>query len=289
MKASNIPMIRVAVLAVSMLLTHASLADEVKTINIPRQPVVGTAPVTQSLIVTEVSQPKGIMILLPGGSGKLNVAVDNKLSINANNFLIRSRFLLAGEGFHTVVMDAASDFLQLPGGLRNQRRTIQHMTDIATVIGFMRLRYGDLPVWLVGTSRGSIAAANAASVLPASPIGPDGVVLTATVTRPNINNDDSIQRVPVNQINIPVLIAHHEDDACGISPAEDIETLSMIIRDVAPKVKVKLFGGGLQGIEGPCDALTPHGFLGIEHRVTRYIAKETSKLLKKKSLSEESE
>jgi alpha-beta hydrolase superfamily lysophospholipase len=47
-----------------------------------------------------------------------------------------------------------------------------------------------VPVWLVGTSMGTVSAANAAARLMTG--GPDGLVLTSTVTRQGRERPESV-------------------------------------------------------------------------------------------------
>jgi pimeloyl-ACP methyl ester carboxylesterase len=57
--------------------------------------------------------------------------------------------------------------------------TSEHAADVKQAIAAMR-EVAPVPVWLVGTSMGSLSAANAAARLPEG--GPDGIVLTSSVT-----------------------------------------------------------------------------------------------------------
>jgi hypothetical protein len=78
------------------------------------------APIEQSYILVEAAPAataKAVLLLFAGGTGKLAIA-DQQLDINSNNFLVRSRHLFAAQGFHVAVMDAATDFLTCPLGLR---------------------------------------------------------------------------------------------------------------------------------------------------------------------------
>jgi pimeloyl-ACP methyl ester carboxylesterase len=128
------------------------------------------------------------------------------------------------------------------------------------------------PVWLVGTSRGTISAATAAARL--ANIGPAaaGLVLTATLTDDPVPDKDVFD-APPHLIDVPVFIASHEDDACFVSPPDDIDDL-VAAPAGAPKVKAeKLLKGGHGAISDACDALAPHGFFGVEAKVIKKIAK----------------
>ncbi len=83
------------------------------------------------------------------------------------NSLVRSRDLFHAAGFVTALVDAPSDH-RGEDGLGGFRLSAQHADDIGKVIAEVRARTS-LPVWLVGTSRGAISAANAASRLTGPP------------------------------------------------------------------------------------------------------------------------
>ncbi len=164
-------------------------ADEVITLNYTR--AAGGATVSQSyLLVHEgdpgltIANPIATLLLFVGGGGRLRLS-NQQLHIDAVNFLLRTRHLFAARGpFDVAVMDAASDFLNsglFPKGLRGQRVSAQYLEDMQRVTSDLRARFPGLPIWAVGTSRGSIAAALVAAQLN-RPQGPDGVVLTSSVT-----------------------------------------------------------------------------------------------------------
>jgi len=116
-------------------------------------------------------------------------------------------------------MDAESDLLTCPSGLRGQRTSAQYTSDLQAVIDDLRTRYPGLPVWAVGISRGATTAAQAgAAVAPTL----NGVVLVAAVT---VFSTPSVFDVALNSIPAPVLIVVHKGDACWVSPPGDAAAL----------------------------------------------------------------
>ena len=97
---------------------------------------------------------------------------------NGGNFLVKVREQFASHGFLVSVFDAPSD-QKGSDGMLGYRVTEDHAADVAAVVKRLR-ELATVPVWLVGTSRGTISAANAAARLP-PPSGPDGIVLTSTM------------------------------------------------------------------------------------------------------------
>jgi pimeloyl-ACP methyl ester carboxylesterase len=135
------------------------------------------------------------------------------------------------------------------------------------VIDDLRARYPGLPVWVVGTSRGSTAAAQAgAAVVPS----PSGVVLTSPVT---VTTTPSVFDVSLDAITAPVLIAAHKEDACPVTPPSDAAALAAALT-AARRVSTRQFQGGFPALDpDPCNALTPHGFIGLEPKVMEKITK----------------
>ncbi len=126
-------------------------------------------------------RPSAVVILFAGGNGVLALQPSGKIGTDlALNFLIRSRELFAREGLAVAALDVASD--QRRSGLNGDiRLSTRHAQDVAQVNRGLRKRIG-APIWLVGTSSGTISAAGVAARLAQSEPRPDGVALTSTQT-----------------------------------------------------------------------------------------------------------
>ena len=255
------------------------LSDTVEMIELTREPVEGDPadPVYQFYILIEVENAVGTIVLFAGGSGQLAIH-NNELHIRSTNFLVRSRHHFAAEGFHVVVMDAATDFLQLSTGLRGQRTGIAHLSDIATVINDLPGKLGDPgPICLVGTSRGTVSAGAYAAESPSDPNLPaiDCLVLTSSVTQlggPSISQN-LLDDVTLGSVNVPSYVVAHENDRCFVTPPSDITILESLLSVGSPKVKVKTFRGGTTTLSDECYSLSAHGFFGIEPQVVKGIGK----------------
>ncbi len=217
----------------------------------------------QVFLFIKVKRPVASVILFPGGSGTLNIE-NGVLGQGNSNFVVRSRFRFAAEGFNVAVVDSPSDYRNLRGA----RDTLFHALDIKGIIAYLR-EACNVPVWLVGTSRGTISAANAASRLKEG--GADGLVLTSTLFITG-GNGGTIWDVDLGSITVPTLFVHHKKDRCRLTPytpgAAEIKDLRN-----ASKVEQIAFEGGLRGRGRHCDGQGPHGFLGIEDEVVRAIGK----------------
>ena len=235
-------------------------ALEEEVVHIPTRPGV-TQP---ALLVMPSQPPVGSVILFAGGDGQLGLT-DGGMHWGRDNFLVRTRGLFADRGFLVAVVDAPSD--RGDRGLAQFRTSAAHAQDIAAVIAELR-RLAGKPVWLVGTSMGTLSAANAAARIPEAA---DGLVLTSSVTRRSKSNPDTLMDVDLAEIRLPTLFAHHKNDACKVTPYVDIPGAMRQLKR-APKVELLSFNGGSIPRSGPCDPLSAHGFLGIELEVVDAIA-----------------
>jgi hypothetical protein len=118
------------------------------------------------------------LILLVGGGGNLDLDEQGCPRSLMRNTLVRMLPALQRAGFITALVDAPSDF---PGddGLAGFRIAPEHADDLGKAIADLRT-WTKAAVWVVGHSRGTISAANAAARL-AAPSAPDGVVLLSAM------------------------------------------------------------------------------------------------------------
>ena len=219
--------------------------------------------VTQSYLLSSPASGKAraVAILFPGDAGRVDLERESaRVLLDQGNFLVRSRRLFTGSGIVAAVMDAPSDQSH---GMRDEFRLgSAHAEDIGRVVADLRSRFPGLPVFLVGTSRGTLSAAAAGSRLGKTV---DGVVLTATVflasrRQPGLNGFD------FSSIPVPLLFVHHVDDGCDYTPHSRAKRLA----DRYPVITVS---GGLPPQSKPCEAMSPHGFLGREADTVDVIAK----------------
>jgi len=228
--------------------------------------------------------PIAVLMLFIGGDGRLNLTLTQQ-NTGSTNFLARTRYQLAAEGYIVALIDAASDFLDhnhneirdangfLHGSglsghrLPNRLFGDKYLQDLSAVMNDLRGRYPNLPLLAVGTSRGTISAAvAAANVSPP----PDGIVLTSSLTGPSDLGD--LQSVDLEVINVPALIVTNQDDACLITKPEDSQALKMRFT-ASPRVRVRNFDGGSTPLSDPCESLSGHGFFGIEQKVIEAVTK----------------
>ena len=233
-----------------------ALAQPVQqVVDIPSRPGV-----TQRLLVLTPPRPRAAVILLAGGHGGLQLQADGSMNWGKGNFLVRTRNIFARQGLTVAVIDAPSDRQGTPF-LSGFRHTPEHAADIKAAISWLRAQ-ANVPVWLVGTSRGTQSAAHAAIEL-AGPDGPDGMVLSSTILTENFGRP--VPGMPLDKVRIPVLVVHHEQDGCMHCRFNDVPQLMDKLVN-APRKQLLAFKGGVN--EGdPCDAAAYHGFNGLERDV----------------------
>jgi hypothetical protein len=220
------------------------------------------------------ARPSATVILMAGGKGVLDLRPSGEIGTDLNlNFLMRARDLFVREGFVVSAVDVASD--QLRGGLNGDiRLSAPHGQDLMRVIGEARTRNPG-PVWLIGTSASVISVAAVAARFPKSKAGPDGAVLTSSLTvLAKGLCGRSIYFAPLAAIRVPVLSIGHQDDACPCSPggAEAGQKLMTALKGAAAKEHKVITGGDPPLSKSPCHARTPHGFFGKEEDVVKAIA-----------------
>ncbi len=233
----------------------------------PRVVDIPTRPgVTQRILLLGPENPKAAVILFPGGHGGLQISPEGRFKWGEGNFVVRTREQFAAHGLLVAVVDAPSD-RQSPPYLNKFRQTPEHVADIKAVIAWLK-QQARVPVWLVGTSRGTQSAAFIATQLAPANGGPDGLVLTSTIL-----SDDKVRPVPdmeLNKITVPALVVHHKRDGCKHCAYADIPRL-MDKLSAAPRKELITFDGG-QSRGDPCEAMAYHGFNGIEQDVVAQIA-----------------
>jgi pimeloyl-ACP methyl ester carboxylesterase len=186
---------------------------------------------------------RGSVILIPGSTAQQTIS-DSGQPGSADNFVIRIRRKFVEAGY-------AIAYLEDP-------------TDMSAPIAAMRAIAR--PVVVVATSNGTIVTVDNAVRLGKN--GPDAIVLTSTVTKPNVNFSHGVSERELRALRIPVLFIHNTNDICRSSPLGSTH-------DVASADKsadfIEVTSDPVSPAVDQCGTRAPHAYVGIESDVTQRI------------------
>ncbi len=247
-----------------ILLIGALAANAAELITLQTRPGID-----QKFILIKPDKPVASVILFAGGKGALNLSSffgSPTINWGKKNFLVRTRDIFTQHGFLVAVVDAPSDQGTNKGMLGGFRDSKDHVEDIDHVINYLR-KQADVPVWLVGTSRWTESVTNIAIN---SKQHPDGLVLTSSMSVPN-SKGTAVTDMDLERITIPTLVVANTDDGCPKTPPDMAEDIALMLSN-SKNTEVKMFSGGDDPISEPCQAMSYHGFLGIEDEVVEFIS-----------------
>ena len=200
--------------------------------------------------------------LFPGSPGYMNLRVeDGEIRYGLRgNFLVRARRHFLDDNFLTVVVDAPSD--SQVNFWHSYRASERYGEDVKAVVEAVSKKFGALDWTFIGTSEGSVSAAHAARMLPTHA---RRVVLTSSLVMPG-SQGTGLRVSDITPITIPLLWVHHGNDPCKY-------TQYSRVRSYAGETKTPLVTvtGARDSRGNPCDALSEHGFVGMEVKTIRAI------------------
>lgn len=222
---------------------------------------IETRPGIATTIFWEPAEPaRATVLLLPGGDGGFGKVEDGRPT--SRNFLVRSVPFFLARGLNVAIFGRPSD----SNGLDYADRISEaHLEDIRGALEFARQRSA-APIWLVGTSRGTVSATAAALRWPALA---QGLVLSASVV--DRRKPGAVTTQDLGAIRMPVLVLHHSRDACGVCRPEDVPEIVKRLTQSRVRSLVML-DGGAEPRGDPCAALHWHGFVGLEEKAVGVMA-----------------
>lgn len=202
---------------------------------------------------------KATVLLLSGGEGGMGYKDGQPRN---GNFLIRSRDLFYRNDLNVAILGNPTDKPRLD---HQWRVSAQHAQDLLAVIDSLKSK-SNVPLWLVGTSNGTISATAMGIALQEKV---QGLVLTASVLTWKI--PQAVPRQDVGKISVPVLFYHHKEDSCAGTLAYELPgTVDRFIN--AKQKKMLIVTGGENPKGDPCEAFHWHGFVGMEAQAVNDIA-----------------
>jgi hypothetical protein len=212
---------------------------------LPADELIATATTAGGEVVPYIlnaanSQPKFITILFPGGNGQMNPRLDDERVVYGfgGNFLIRGREFIVDDEFATVATNTTSDESRVQALLDDLKR-----------------RYPNAQIYLMGTSRGTIATVKLAAFL-ADRIA--GVIHTSSM-------GSSIYSFNAKEFRNRQLIVHHRNDQCKVTRYNSAEHA----HEAYGTELITMEGGISEG--DPCEAYAHHGYRGIERETMEAI------------------
>ncbi len=209
-------------------------------------------------------QATATVVLFSGGAGGYG-KLDADGWPGSQNFLIRTGKLWAGYPFNVVMVGRPSDGIDLHDDM--VRIGDLHAADNVAVFTAVKAK-SPLPLWVVGTSMGTISAAAAAIRDTSGQVA--GVVLTSSVT--GYKKAGAVTRQDLSKIRVPTLVVHHARDGCRLCAPYEAKTIPAALKNAPVKAfHLVTEGGGESG--DACEALHFHGYIGAEASVVDQIAR----------------
>jgi hypothetical protein len=240
----------------------AARAADAEAVTIDTTFVVRTPPVR---LDRPAHRARASVVLMTGGNGLLSLDADGTIINSTGNFLIRSADLFLRHGLNVMMADATPAH---PSGLSQANRlSAAHAAELQGFITAALNRWG-APVWVVGTSNGSISTVTAAGFQPALS-GLSGVILTSPVTGLAPANQPTFNLYAL-RITVPALVVWNKDDHCTFSSPAGSAALFAAIP--SSRKDSRAFAHAHSVATDPCGAFSEHGYAGIEEQVVKQIA-----------------
>lgn len=243
-----------------------------------------SGPITMDYILNwpaNTTTPVGVVVLIGGSDLSSNIVGDATTGLpsdSGGNFLVRSAQLFADAGFVTIAIDRPSDqppegSTDIIGDVDQYRISVKHAVDILTVL--KHVNTNNLPVFLVGTSRGAISAV-------ANNLIATGIAVSSSVT----NGGGNPARLYVGRADVPGLqpsfvqrpahVLWHQNDLCSLSTPAGSQTLYNNLTAAGVAAAFSIASGGTR-VTAPatdvdvCGAFDFHGYFGIEPTAAGYV------------------
>jgi hypothetical protein len=206
------------------------------------------------------SAVRGVIVMFPGGADDIGIEKDGQIK-HGDNFVVRSRDLWTARGYGVVLVDAIDH-----QSMRGKRSTAAYAEVTREIVEFAH-EQANAPVWVMGTSQGSIAAMNAAAHAKGPQLA--GVILTESVSILGGSHETVFDAHP-QDVRIPALVVANKDDQCKVAPPSMANAIAQSMRNT--QASVLFVQGGIVGSSNQCASLSPHGYYGIEGKVVDDIA-----------------
>jgi hypothetical protein len=210
----------------------------------------------QRVLYATPSHPQAALVMLPGGAGELGLHRDGDIR-HDDNFVVRTRSLWVARDYAVLIPDTIDH-----ENLRGLRSSADYAAIVAALVQLARTKAA-VPVFLLGTSQGSIAAMNGAAHARPNTIA--GVILTESVSRLGHSGETVFDADP-QDVRVPALVVANDDDQCDVAPPQDAPRIAAAMSH-SPDVRLIHVSGGIDKSARACGSLSPHGYYGVEPQV----------------------
>lgn len=229
--------------------------------------VQGREGATIKFVYTRHPAPLAHIVFFPGGIGHMGVSETRSgvaFGKYRQDLSINTRKMLNDQGFSVAIVDTPSDRGPNMGGFRE---STEYGKDIAAIISRLK-KDADVPVWLYGHSRGTVAAA--AQAINLGPTVVSGVVLSASIAAGR-RMDTYVTEMPLEQITVPVLVMSAANDRCDEWTPK--AAASVVAEKLVNSPQVSLiYPEGARDAGDVCKALSAHSYWGIQDKVTNSVS-----------------
>ena len=212
--------------------------------------------------VYEMTRPDATatLIILPGGNSGTGKATDGKPT--SKNTLVRLRDYFYEQKFNVLIVFRPSDMDVME---YNYRVSSTHMKELENVVDYAAQNYKK-PVWVIGMSRGSVSGTAVAIALGDKKV--QGLVLTSSITN---TKQGAISTQNIEDLKIPVLVVHHEQDACNYCSPSQAQKIPEYLKS-SPYKRAYIVNGGSDPVGDVCDTYHWHGFINSELETAKLIS-----------------
>ena len=242
-------------------------ADEVITLNTGRG-------VRQSFLLAEPrDKPQGVVLMFPGHEGVVKFLKEEngyRVDHEGGGLSGKKKTIEAyrRKGLVAAVIAPPSD---KEGGMSIAfRSSDEHLTDIRSVIDYLRQKY-DQKLYVHGHCLGTFSPASITTKLKNEGIA--GMVLSSTRSVSDKKHRAAVTDYQRGVVSVPVLLVQHKQDPCPGTAYTNLVNVQHFYEESSKKVDTILVSGGdtrQKGIE-PCKN-GAHGFDGLEEKVAGAIA-----------------
>ena len=229
----------------------------------------------KTLLVTLTGTSKGVLVLFIGGAGLQafgGCCQGGQVNYN-DNFLSRSTPLFTAQGYSVLLVNAPSD--QPKGMSLDFRLSSANAQDISMIIDFL-ISKSLKPIFLVGTSRGTISVENFASTNP-NDNRISGIVLTSTYSLSELQILVKGAALQVQSVALPVLFVHNVFDGCSETPFQAAVDFSKTFTRSSKLDFIKV-QDQVTPDPDPCGAMSAHGYKGAESQAVQDVTDWTSQI-----------